>query len=89
MKKLNLLQRKMALLSVLLFFVVVLAVPAAVAASDNGGSDVTVQADIVPTPLLMSLNCTWSPWPYHIEWYNTSTLPPLPGSGWASEVVSI
>ena len=75
----------MALFGILLFFVAVLAVPAVAAASDNGAPEVSVQGDITPTELRMSVNCTW----HWINWADANTLPPLPGSGWAENIMSI
>ena len=82
-------QKKAIFLGIMLFFLAVLAVPAVAAAPGNGGSDVAAQGVIAPTELKMKVNCTWNPWPGYIEWSDANTLPPLPGSGWAQNIVSL
>ncbi len=59
------------------------------ASSNNGGGQIAMQGPITPTELPMKVNCTWSPWPGHIVWSDSSTLPPFSGSGWADDIVSI
>jgi hypothetical protein len=86
--------KKLLLVGLLIGLFAIFAFPTSMALNNNGGlgsfggPDKTFQIyDITPTELPMSINCTWTyPWP---QWDDVSTLPPLPGSGWADSIVSL
>jgi hypothetical protein len=90
MKKHRLLSKKILFIGIILSVLAIYAIPSVIANSDNGAPEVTIQGtDITPTELRMSVNCTWNPWPGYIYWSDVSTLPLLPDSGWADNIVSI
>jgi len=87
--------KKLLLAGLLISLFAIFAFPTSMALNNNGGlgsfggPDKTFQTtDITPTELPVFISCTWTDDP-HLTWDDVSTLPPLPGSGWAYYIVSL
>lgn len=80
------------LVVVMLSLLASVSVPWAVASSSNGSPDMAIDKSIIrvitTSELAMSVNCAWNPF-NTLTWGDGDSMPPLPGTGWASQIVSI
>ena len=88
--------KKYAILGMLMLMLMLSTIHLAFAAQDNGAPEVTIAGDITPDEVPMEINCTWSHGsvpglapPAILSWDDDNTVPPLPNSGWADQILSI